>query len=220
MADEQVILKVLVGSQAHGLAGAESDADYRGVFVTPTAQFFRLDFKYRGVHWVEGREDDTSWEIAQFLTLAMHGHPLALETFLAPLVTSDSWGNELRSLFPSVWAPQPVYDAFVGYAMNQQKKLLEKKDARPAKYAVAYLRVLHNLCELLDKGSFTVRIGETPMGDTLRRVQAGALTTGQIIDAGERLTQQASARLPHCAHQADPELVNTYLLRLRKAFLS
>jgi predicted nucleotidyltransferase len=220
MADEQVILKVLVGSQAHGLAGAESDADYRGVFVTPTAQFFRLDFKYRGVRWMEGREDETYWEIAQFLTLALHGHPLALETLLAPVITMDQWGSELRSLFPAIWAPQPVYDAFLGYAMNQQKKLLEKKDARPAKYAVAYLRVLHNLCELLDKDSFIVEIGATPMGDILRRVKAGALTTGQIIDAGESLAQQASARLPHCSHRPDPELVNTYLHRLRKAFLS
>ena len=39
------ILKVVVGSHAHGLAGPDSDKDFRSVFVLPTAAFFRVGFK-------------------------------------------------------------------------------------------------------------------------------------------------------------------------------
>ncbi|MBM4133819.1 MAG: hypothetical protein FJ245_08640 [Nitrospira sp.] len=218
-AKEQTILKVLVGSQAHGLAGPESDADYRGVFVTPTDWLFRLDFKYKGSRWIEGQEDETYWEVGRFLSLATHGHPLVMETFLAPVVTADAWGQELLTLFPSLWAPQTAYEAFVSYALNQRKKLLEKKDARPGKYALAHLRVLFNLCELLATGTFTVRTADTSLGETLRQVQADALTVGQIVDAGERLLQEATQRLARCSHQPDLEAVNAFLGRLRKAFL-
>ncbi len=214
------ILKVLVGSQAHGLAGPESDADFRSVFVVPTADLFRLDVKYQGVRMSEGEDDETAWEIGRFLSLAIQSHPLILEALLAPIVAIDRWGTELRSLFPACWAPQRAHEAFIGYAVNQRKKLLEKKDARPVKYAMAYVRVLHNLCELLETGTFTVRIVETPIGETLAKIKAGALSAGQIIDVGEALTQEADQRLARCTHQPDLESVNTFLVRLRKAFLT
>lgn len=217
---EQTILKVLVGSQAHGLAGPDSDADYRGVFVTPTDWLFRLDFKYKGSRWIEGQEDETYWEVGRFLSLATHGHPLVLETFLAPVVTADVWGRELLTLFPSLWTPQTAYEAFVSYALNQRKKLLGKKDARPGKYALAYLRVLFNLCELLETGTFTVRTSDTSLGETLRQVKADALSAGQIVDAGDRLLQDATRSLALCPHQPDLETVNAFLGRLRKAFLA
>lgn len=214
------ILKVLVGSQAHGLAGPESDADFRSVFAIPTAELFRLDVKYQGVRMSEGDEDETSWEIGQFLSLAIQSHPLILETFLAPIVSIDEWGVELRTLFPACWSPQRACEAFIGYAVNQRKKLLEKKDARPAKYALAYVRVLHNLCELLETGTFTIRIAEAPIGETLAKIKSGALSTGQIIDVGEGLVQEAGQRLARCTHQPNLDSVNAFLIRLRKAFLT
>ena len=53
------ILKVLVGSRAHGLARPDSDYDYRGVYVTPTRELFSLRHKLKDKTWVEGaREAD------------------------------------------------------------------------------------------------------------------------------------------------------------------
>ncbi len=127
MLSQHVILKVLVGSQAHGLAGPDSDADYRSVFVMPTAEMFRLGFKYQGSRWSKGEEDETSWEVGQFLSLGTQSHPLVLEALLAPVVTMDDWGAELRTLFPALWAPRQAYEAFIGYSLNQRRKFLEKK---------------------------------------------------------------------------------------------
>lgn len=217
---EHTILKVLVGSQAHGLADSGSDADYRSVFVIPTAELFRVGFKYQGAKMIKEGIDETSWEIGLFLHLASECYPLALETLIAPVVEADRWGEELRTLLPALWSPRQAYTAFLGYCENQRKKMLDKKDGRPAKYAAAYIRVLYNLCELLEKGTYTMRIGDTPLGQEIRKLKEGHYRAGEVIDVGEFWTEEASRRLVTCTHQPNPELVDEFLLRLRKAFLS
>ena len=214
------ILKVQVGSHAHGLTSPDSDHDFRSVFVVPTTDLFRLDFKYPATSWKKGEGDEASWEIAPFLSLALQSHPLILETFLAPVVTTDEWGRELQALFPAVWSPQKAFDAFTGYATNQRTKFLDKKDRRPEKYAAAYVRVLSNLRELLETGAFTVRIRDTPLGESIARIKQGTYRIGEVIDLGEELTQQASKVLRSCQHQQSPHLVDDFLIRVRTAFLS
>ena len=213
------ILKVVVGSHAHGLAGPESDKDYRSVFVLPTAELFRVGFKYQGTRMMKEEADETSWEIGHFLQLALQGHPLVLETLVAPVVTMDDWGAELRQLFPRLWSAQAAYESFLNYCDNQRKKMLEKKDGRPAKYAAAYVRVLFNLCELLERGTFSIRISETPVGEAVARIKAGHFRPGEVIDMGEYWTQEATRRLRACSQQARPELADAFLLKVRKAFL-
>jgi len=220
MADcPHTILKVLVGSQAHGLAGPDSDADYRSVFAVPTANLFRVGFKYPGARMAKKEADETAWEIGLFLSLSVECHPLILETFLAPVVTMDDWGAELRALFPSVWSPQRAYEAFIGYGLNQRKKFLDKKDARPAKYAAAYIRVLYNLCELLETGGFTIRIADTQVGKIIKELKEGGVRTGEVIDLGEQWTEAATRRLAQCRHVADMDKLDEFIIRLRKAFL-
>lgn len=213
------ILKVLVGSHAHGLATQESDQDFRSVFVIPTEEIFRLDFKYPTTSWTKEGGDEASWEVGQFLSLAIQSHPLILETFLAPVLAVDQWGNELRGLFPAAWSPQKAYEAFTGYANNQRTKFLEKKDGRPAKYAAAYIRVLFNLCELLETGSFTIRIRDTDIGPKIAKVKEGSYRVGEVIDWGEELGQSARQLVSSCRHKPDWSSVDQFLIRLRKEFL-
>jgi uncharacterized protein len=214
------ILKVLVGSHAHGLASGESDRDYRRVYAIPTEKMFQLGFKYPATQWTKGAGDETAWEIGQFLLLATQGHPLLLETLVAPIITADEWGEQLRLLLPALWSPQKAFEAFTNYANNQRTKLLEKKDGRPAKYAAAYIRVLYNLCELLASGTFQIRIADTPAGARLARIKNGDYRLGEVMDWGEELTQEAQKLMPTCRDQSDFPRVNTFLVTLRRAFLS
>jgi uncharacterized protein len=226
---DNLILKVRVGSQAHGLAASGSDTDVRGVYVMPTAEMFRLGFKYQGTRWLEGlpveshdhgdHKDETLWEVGQFLALAVQSHPLILETLVSPVIESDHWGTELRNLLPHVWDPRQAYTAFTGYAVNQRKKMLEKKDGRPEKYAAAYIRVLYNLCELLQHGRFTVRIIDTEIGPTIANLKAGRYRAGEVIDLGEQWFEEARRRLTSCRHEGDISRANDFLVRIRKAFL-
>lgn len=217
---DRTILKVLVGSRAHGLASPESDKDFRSVFVIPTEEMFRLGFKYQGTRMEKEETDETAWEIGRFLQLATQCHPLILETLVAPVVTMDKWGEQLRQLFPHLWAPQQAFEAFVGYCENQRKKMLEKKDSRPEKYAAAYLRVLFNLCELLERETFSIRIADTPVGETIRQIKEGNYRMGDVINLGESWTEKAARQFATCHHSSNLDLVNRFLVSIRKACLT
>jgi len=112
-------------------------------------------------------------------------------------------GEKLRALLPSVWSAEEAYNALLQYANNQRKKMLDKKDGRPAKYAATYLRILFHLCELLERRTFTLRIADTPIGETLRRIKANNYRAGEVIDLGDDLTQDAAPRLAACLHSRD-----------------
>ena len=212
------ILKVIVGSQAHGLATPESDFDYRGVFVVPTNDILKLGGKIKNTHWVEGEIDNTQWEIGHFLHMATKSNPTILETFLSPIEETTEVGKELRALFPHVWSAKGVMDAFIGYGLNQRKKFLNKKDDRPHKFAAAYLRSLFNGAELLTRGTFTIRIADTEVGDDVRRFKEGDYEVGEVIQiCSEWEDRVRKAYELNTDKQPDLEKVNDFLLSVRKA---
>lgn len=216
MSETTTILKVLIGSQAHGLATPESDNDYRGVFVAPTAEILRLGGSRKQTSWIEGKDDDTSWEIGHFLHLATKCNPTILEVFLAPVLEETSEGKAIRELFPWMWNSIDVLNAFVGYGLNQRKKFLDEKDARPQKYAVAYLRTLYQGWELLRTGTFTIRVSETEIGETLKRWKAGEWTVGEVMDLcvkWERNIKEAYTENPD--KKTDLVRINDFLLGVR-----
>lgn len=221
------ILKVLVGSRAHGLAREDSDYDYRGVFVAPTRDLLRLYPGTPATRWVEAdkaageKADDMAWELGYFLRLAAHCNPTILEVFAAPIVdgyppTED--GMALRALFPYVWNPRGVRDAFVGYGLNQRKKFLDDKDKRGSKYAVAYLRVLWQAYWLLSSGELRVNVrahdGLTAV--ILERWRAGAYTLGEVVDTCEAWRQNVESAAAECRHEPDLARVDEFLLDVRR----
>lgn len=228
----KTILKVIVGSQAHGLATPRSDIDYRGVFVVPTEEILKLGNVKQTTNWNEGTNDDTSWEIGHFLNLATHCNPTILETFLAPRLITDSegflvpgntkewkYGTELRSLFPHIWNSVDVMNAFIGYGLNQRKKFLENKDNKPNKFAAAYLRSLYNAYELLSTGTFTVKIIDTKIGETVKRFKNGEYEIGEVIQTcwdWETNVRKAFKGNPN--KEANLEPVNEFLLKVRKEY--
>ena len=216
--DKQVILKVLVGSQAHKLADVNSDIDYRAVYVLPTRDILSLNYRYKGNSWVEGTADNTSYEISHFLWLATKCNPSILEVFRAPVVEANEDGGRLRDLFPYVWNPKDAFNAFTGYSLNQRKKFLAKKDKREDKYAVAYIRTLFNLIELLRTEDFSVEIRDSLLKDRLKRYKAKMYTPGEVIDYAEKLTGIAEGLLEHCKHEPNLEKVNDFLVDIRKRY--
>lgn len=223
------ILKVIVGSQCHGLATPESDYDYRGVFVVPTVDLLKLGGVTTQTNWIEGKEDNTSWEIGHFLNMATHCNPTILETFLAPKVNIHGarwtdedvvdFGKELCALFPYVWNSLDVMNAFIGYGRNQRKKFLDKKDQREAKYATAYLRVLYNAWELLSTGTFSSNMSKTPIFETLKRFKNKEYQMGEVMQTcydWELKIEEAYKQNPN--KQTNIEPINEFLLKVRKEF--
>lgn len=222
------ILKTIVGSQAHGLATPKSDFDYRGVFVVPTSELLKLGNTAKTTSWIEGNDDDTSWEIGHFLNMATHCNPTVLETFLAPLAPATvpepslnelRFRDELRALFPHVWNSADVKNAFIGYGLNQRKKFFDNKDNRAPKYAAAYLRTLYNAWELLSTGTFTVRVADTEIGEIVRDFKEGRFTHGQVIQVcWDWETKVLKAFEANPDKKTNVEPVNEFLLKVRKEF--
>jgi len=224
MTNTKQLLKATVGSQAHGLAGPDSDFHYRGVFIVPTEDLLKLGSTVKHTNWQEAQDDDTSWEIGHFLNLATKSNPTILETFLSPVVeeVGDAEDREmLKSLFPYVWSSKAVLDAFVGYGHSQRRKMLEGKDKRTHKYAAAYLRVLWNAIELLQTGTFTIRIVATDIGPFVKKVKFkdDSISLGEIIDKCNELEEYAKN-----AYEMNPgkvvnyDEVNEVLLALRQKY--
>jgi len=217
--NKKLILKVLCGSHAHGLASKSSDYDYRGVYVQPTSEILSLGHKYKANDWVEGEEDNTAYEIGHFLHLATKCNPTIMEVFKAPVKYANEDGVKLRSLFPDIWDSKRCYDAFTGYGLNQRKKFLDKKDNRQDKYACAYARTLYHLVELLTKGDFEVKIPDGEIKDTLMKFKKGKYLMGDVINFCEEWHQKAKEALERCKEKhTDLEKVNMFLLNIRKKY--
>lgn len=217
----RTLLKCIVGSQAHGLAGPDSDFDYRGVFVLPTEEILKLGGKTDQTSWIEGKEDDTAWEVSKFLSMATKSNPTVLETFLAPVGEGSEWSDEIRALFPHVWNSADVKNAFIGYAINQRKKFFENQGKRAPKFACANLRVLYSGWEILSTGTFSINLEGTPVFEQCRRFKAGDYQVGEVVQAcyyWEEKVRQAYAKNPDKKTNMEP--VNELLLRIRKAYWS
>lgn len=218
------ILKVLVGSQAHGLADETSDFDYRAVFIEPTSEHLRIGGKIKNTNWVEGDNDNTAWEIGHFLQLATRCNPTILEVFHAPIVSGIvSWNPErpsstdrLRSLFSDVWNVKDLVNSHVGYGLNQRKKFLEDKDGRKSKYASAYLRTLFQAYSLLTDGVYPVNMKDTPIYETLLRYRRGEYEYGEVIDTCLGWQRKLEKVAGCTAKETNLSSVNDFLLQIRK----
>ncbi len=220
------ILRVLVGSRAHGLAREDSDWDYRGIYVARTRDLLALGVKNHKTSWAEGKEvDDTSQEIGHFLNLAIHSNPTVLEVLVAPVQEPKTViGCELRGLFSALWSSEAVMYAFTGYAHNQHKKMMDNALAehKQRKYGVAYIRVLWQGIRLILDEELPIDFLREPatIRTALVEIQQGKWSHGQIVDYAVQLRQDLMAgyyrSLP--GHKADPDAVNEFLLRVRQQY--
>ena len=221
MDNETLILKVLVGSRAHGLHTEGSDYDWRGVFIVPTEEIFKVNAKLKETNWIEGKEDNTTWEIGHFMKMATQCNPTILETFVAPVQESNEWGLRLRDLFPYVWDPKRVADAFVGYGLNQRKKFLEEKDKHANKFAVAYLRTLIQAEELLSLGALRVSFADHPVFERLKHWKncGDQIDFGEVINVTKVYEALVGKALEGCKQEQDLDKINEFMVNIRKAYL-
>lgn len=216
--DKTVILKVLVGSRAHNLHSKDSDYDYRAVYVLPTSDILSIGYKYKGTNWCEGEVDNTAYEIGHFLQLAKQCNPTILEVFKAPIVEATEDGKKLRELFPYVWTPERCFDAFVGYGINQRTKFLKKKDNRQNKFAVAYLRTLYHLAELIRTNDFNIKIPDGAFKDVLMRYKNGDYGIGEVVQHAEDIIEDIRIMMPQCKQEQDVKKLNDFLIDIRRRY--
>jgi len=220
MKDKIQILKVLVGSQAHGLASENSDYDYRGVYIEPTSKLVEIGYKSKGVSWVEGEtEDQTAYELATYINAVLYGKPNELEMLVAPIIEVTEDGKRLLSLFPDIWEPKRVFDAFTNYANNRRKNIFTAENKNVGiKSGYCAVRVLFNLCHLLKDGKFSLEIKDNAEKNILKSIKQGFWTTGQMIDLSFAIEDDAKELLKKCKHRPNHKRVLNFYKELRKNY--
>ena len=169
----KVLTKVLVGSRLHGLSHPQSDYDWRGIHIHPLKDVLSPFKTIKNTSWVEGDEDNTSYELADFCKNATRGNATILEVFFSDKIEEDS--SVTREMRKN-WRAFMDTDAFVaasrGYAHNQYNKMqLFDADKRTPKFAVAYCRVLWQAAEFLRTGTFPCQISDLEFRSFLLEVK-------------------------------------------------
>lgn len=158
---ERVIYRCVIGSQAYGLADAESDVDRRGIYL-PAAD----------AHWSlygvpEQLENDAAqeayWELQKFLVLALKANPNILECLYTPLVEKATPLAEELLAMRSIFLSRVVYQTFNGYVLSQFKKMqadIRNQGQVKWKHVMHLIRLLISGIGVLKHGFVQVRVEE------------------------------------------------------------
>jgi len=210
------ILKVLIGSQAHGTARPDSDYDYRGIFVVPTDDILSFISTPDQTSWLEDKIDDVSYEIQKFLFMSSKCNPSILEMYGAPIIEQTEEGAELLKLFPYVWNTKDVLNAFRGYGANQRKKFFDNNEQRANKYLEAWMRTLWQANYLLSTGKITCKFRGTEIFDDLMLIRSGNFDRAEQLNKIfelERKLEKTYENTPE--KKTDMDKLNKFLLKIR-----
>ncbi len=120
--EENLILRTLSGSRAHGLAREGSDTDTRGVCIPPAR--YLIGFGHFEQHESEGG-DHVTYALAKFVRLALQGNPNILESLFThedDIQFINDAGRELIAARDCFLSKQ-VGERFMGYALAQLKRM-------------------------------------------------------------------------------------------------
>lgn len=215
---QRIMYRCIIGSQAYGLAGDESDVDRRGIYLPPADLHWSL---YGVPEQLEDQQtQEAYWEIQKFLILALKSNPNVLECLYSPLVEFKTplveELLEMRSLFLS----RLVYQTYNGYVMSQFKKM--QNDIRN-QGQVKWKHVMH-LIRLLISGITILREGYVPVRVDEHRDQLLAIKRGELPwEETEKLRLSLHAEFAkafeftNLPERPDYERANGFLIRARRA---
>lgn len=162
-----VLLRGVVGSTAYGMSRPGSDIDRLGVFAHDAALFFGLDQPSKSI--VTTRPDISYLEAGHVIRLLLRVNPTLTDLlWLEQYEVKTSLGDELIGLRTAVLSATRVREAYVGYALQQCRKLLSRGDGtfnpdvrkRTAKHARHIKRLVDQGLELYVTGRLTVRLAD------------------------------------------------------------
>ena len=215
---DHTIYACVMGSRAFGLATDASDTDRRGVFLAPTALFWR--FEKPPTHVDGPLKEQFSWELERFCELALRANPNILECLHSPLVEYvDDTGRELLALRGAFLSRQ-AHTTFARYAVGQRKKLeadVRNHGAPRWKHAMHLLRLLMSARDLLLTGELTIDVGD--QREPLLAVKRGEVPWPEAESWMTRLAEEAERAVGGSPLPTEPDRrrVEDFLFRVRRA---
>lgn len=220
-----ILLSGIVGSTAYGLNRPGSDIDRLGVIAMPTTALVGLH-PPRESH-VTTKPDRTLHEARKFCILCIGGNPTAFELLWLPddlYEERTPLGDELIGLRSAFLSAPRVRDAYLGYAMQQFRRLTERGDGsfsadlrkRTAKHARHLARLTHQGVTLYTTGQLTIRLGNPQWYHEFGDAVAGGdiQIARDLLDKAKRDMDTAKSPLPELPDTAP---IEAWLLRVRQA---
>ena len=174
----KILAKVVVGSRLHGLETESSDWDYRGIHMSSLIPVLSPFKTIKNTSWIEGDEDNTSYELADFCKQAVHGNATILEVFFSDKIVDSSPIHQImRDNWQKFMDTKKFVEASRGYAHNQWNKFYNFEDVggngqhRTAKFAVAFLRVMWQCEQFLLTGEFKCNLEGCDLYPLLKKIK-------------------------------------------------
>ncbi|MEU6158623.1 nucleotidyltransferase domain-containing protein [Streptomyces sp. NPDC047130] len=224
---ENVLLSGIVGSTAYGLAHAGSDVDRLGLFAAPTVELHGLR-RPKESH-VTTAPDRTLHEAAKWCRLALSCNPTATELVWLPdelYEVRTPLGDELMAVRTSFLSAGRVRDAYLGYAVQQFRRLQGRGEgedapgrrARTAKHARHLKRLCAQGLELYTTGRLTLRVDDPQeFHDFGERVAADPTAAQPLLDRYRAAFEEARTALPDAPDEGPAE---AWLHRVRAHFFT
>ena len=219
---DNVILKGIVGSQAYGMAHADSDVDYLGVFAHSTYALTSLHPPKLTIDHHEP-DDVVLHEAGKFARLAMGCNPSLLDLlWLDEYQIKTDLGRQLVDIREAFLSARRVKDAYLGYATQQFKRITMRGDnsfssdtkRRTAKHARHLLRLCETGYQLYSMGRMRLRVHDPQaLFDFGERVAAGELhvASAMLSDYAAMFKGTASVLPKHPAES----VIERWLLSVR-----
>jgi len=134
-----LFLDAMSGSHAYGTNTAQSDEDFRGIFVLPSSFHSGLENMEQ---ISDEKEDQQFFELTRFFGLLSKNNPTALELLFTP-EDCIRYKHPVFDLLPKKWFLSKLCEqSFAGYAVAQIKKTrgLNKKIVNPQPEQRKHLR--------------------------------------------------------------------------------
>lgn len=225
-----IITKVVVGSRLHGLNTPESDWDYRGIHISPIKKVLSPFATQKNTVWIEGDEDNTSYELAEFCKLATKGNATILEVFFSDQVKETSpIAEEMRDNWIKFIDTHHFVNASRGYAHNQYNKFYNfegpgiKGQERTSKFAISFLRVMWQCEQFLLTGEFKCNLEESDLYDLMKKIKPLSKEEiqplipevfGKMAEMNNRVSYAEANALPEVlALKPDLEWVEDFIYR-------
>lgn len=217
-----MLLTGVVGSTAYGLDTPDSDIDRLGIFAHDTVDTFALNPRNPTI--VTTKPDVTYHEAAKALRLLLGCNPAITELlWLNNYETRTPLGAELLSIRHVFLSAGRVRDAYLGYAAQQFRRLIERgttfgsdiPERRTAKHARHLMRLVEQGYGLYTTGQLTVRLADPgACHDFGQAVAADPERARAFMETAEERFNAAHTVLPD---EPRPAIAQGWLNRVRAA---
>lgn len=222
-----IILQGVVGSQAYGLAHANSDIDRLGVYVAPLREILSVTGQSKGDQSKVNKTtygDLTLHEVQKFLRLALQCNPTIMELLWLPIYdVKDSYGEALVGLRHACLSKRAI-NAYMGYVMQQAQRLVNRGGTfdpdlkkRTEKHGRHCWRLLIQGEKLALTGELTVKLSESEADECRKAGQIAERTPQSFFDYVRSHVDRIEKQGHVLPETPDTDTVNEVLFTIRMA---